>query len=150
VADSDQSWWAQLDTSAKALISVIGVFTAAIAAWQVYENFVTDRSACTISGHVYDLQGRPLRDTSLGWAQNNPSVSHRIGDRPDFHKIAETGPDGFFTGSCKGAADKPDGSFELLYSPGFGGSGFPCGIKYSYQRFENQGEHSGVVINAPC
>lgn len=140
-----------MDRSAKAILSVIGVFTAGIGAWQVHENFIADRNACSISGHVYNLNGMPERAVAIGWAPNNPSVTGRLGERADFRKLAESGPDGAFAASCVGIADRSDGTFELLYMGGqFGDLPLPClRVKYSYQRFPNRGKHSNVVLNNP-
>ena len=68
------SWWSNLDTSAKAIISVIGIATAVIGAYAAYDKLTTQRNDCTLSGTAYDQSSqRPLAGVRVGYARNNPA-----------------------------------------------------------------------------
>jgi hypothetical protein len=149
------SWWSELDSAAKAIISVIGVIAAGIAAYAAYDKLMTQKSDCLVSGVAYrQASNEPLSGVRVGYAVANAGEysSNQARNIP-LITLAQSGSDGRFAGECNGAHDAvASSSFEVVY---VGGSntrlpGLPClETRYSGQRVRNRGEHSGLVLEVP-
>lgn len=151
----NDSWWSNLDTTAKAIISVIGIATAAIAAYAGYDKLNTQRNDCTMSGITYD-QGsqRPLAGVRVGYARNNTGTfDGNQGQNISVTTLAQSGSDGTFSGECNGARDEVSASsFEILTTGGSSSRlpGLPCLRTHSTaQRIRNRGAHTGIRIQVP-
>jgi hypothetical protein len=154
-APDPDSFWDSL-TSPLGVISTLVVIAGGI--FGIYKGWQELHKAdpCRISG-VAQILGttQPANGALIGYATNRDQVAPG-GSAPDFVKLAESGPDGTFSGDCDDIEDSPDaGSFEVLTKPGLGTCpGLPpIGpefVTYSYIRLENEGEHKGINVSVRC